>query len=175
MKRLLARDPGTLALSVSATTRAPRPGERDGVDYGFVSDEAFDRMIAGDELLEWAPIVGHRSGTPRRFVEEQLERGRDVLLEIDVKGAFQIRERVPASLLIFLAPPSADVLERRLRGRATEDEARIDARLATAEWELSQSDRFDHVVVNDDLDAAVEEVAAIIGGSRNAPGEDAAR
>ena len=165
-RRLLARDPEGLALSVSATTRPPRAGETDGVDYTFVGDGRFDEMIRTGELLEWAEIVGHRSGTPRLFVEEQRRRGRDVILEIDVKGAQQVRDQVPDALLIFLMPPSFEELERRLRSRGTEDEHRIAERLRTARWELEQSGWFDHVVVNDDLDRATEEVAAIIEESR---------
>jgi guanylate kinase len=166
--RLLARDPERLALSVSATTRDPRPAEVDGIDYRFVSDEGFDRMIEAGELLEWAEIVGHRSGTPRAFVEERLAAGRDVVLEIDVYGAEQIRERVPNALLIFLMPPSMEELERRLRGRGTEDEEGIRSRLATARGELPQAAWFDHVVVNDEAGRAADEVAAIIETSRTA-------
>jgi guanylate kinase len=165
VRRLIERDPG-LVLSVSATTRAPRAGEREGVHYHFVGDDGFDRMIEADAFLEWAPVVGHRSGTPAAFVVDQLGRGRDVVLEIDVQGADQVRDRMPDALLIFLAPPSLDELERRLRGRGTEDEALIHRRLATAADELERRDRFDHVVVNDDLDRAVNEVAAIIESSR---------
>ena len=103
------------------TTRAPRPDERDGIDYRFVSGEEFDRLVAGGELLEWAPVVGHRSGTPARPVEEALAAGRDVVLEIDVQGARQVRERAPDAVLIFLAPPSMEELERRLRSRGNAD------------------------------------------------------
>ena len=165
-RRLIARDPEGLALSVSATTRPPRPNEIDGVDYAFVDDDRFDEMIRTGDLLEWAKIVGHRSGTPRQFVEEQRRGGRDVILEIDVKGAQQVRDQVPDALLIFLRPPTFEELERRLRSRGTEDEQRIEERLRTARWELEQAATFDHVVVNDDLDRATEEVAAIIEGSR---------
>jgi len=164
--RLLERDPERLALSVSATTRRPRPAETEGVEYRFVSDADFDRMVAAGELLEWAEIVGHRSGTPRRFVEEQRAAGRDVVLEIDVKGAAQVRDQVPDALLIFLMPPTMHELDRRLRSRGTEDEDEIRTRLRTAEAELQQTRWFDHVVVNDDVDRAAEEVAAIIEGSR---------
>jgi len=155
-----------LHLSVSVTTRAPRPDERDGIDYRFVSDEEFDRLVAEGELLEWAPVVGHRSGTPARPVEEALAAGRDVVLEIDVQGARQVRERAPDSVLIFLAPPSMEELERRLRSRGTEDEARLALRLATARAEMAQRPWFDHVVVNDRLDQATAQVEAIIQGSR---------
>jgi guanylate kinase len=164
--RLLAHDPDGLALSVSATTRAPRAGEVDGVHYRFVSDPAFDRMIADGELLEWAEVVGHRSGTPRRPVEERLAGGRDVVLEIDVQGARQVRDLVPDAVLIFVAPPTLEELERRLRERGTESEERIALRLSTAAAELQERDRFDHVVVNDDLEAASSQVAAIIEASR---------
>ena len=168
VRELVARDPEGLSLSVSVTTRAPRPAEVDGVDYFFVDDDAFDRMIRAGELLEWAEIVGHRSGTPRGFVDDRLAAGRDVILEIDVVGASQIRERVPGSVLIFVDPPSMEELERRLRGRGTETEERIRLRLETAEWELEQREWFDHVVVNDDLERASSQVAAIIEASRPA-------
>jgi guanylate kinase len=149
------------------TTRAPRPAEVDGVDYFFVDDDAFDRMIRAGELLEWAEIVGHRSGTPRGFVEDRLAEGRSVVLEIDVVGASQVGERVPDPVLIFVEPPSMEELERRLRGRGTETEERIRLRLETAAWELDQRDWFDHVVVNDDLERASAQVAAIIDASRS--------
>jgi guanylate kinase len=170
VRELVSRDPEGLSLSVSVTTRAPRPGEVDGVDYFFVDDDAFDRMIRAGELLEWAEIVGHRSGTPRGFVEDRLAAGRDVILEIDVVGASQIRDRVPGSVLIFVDPPSMEELERRLRGRGTETEERIRLRLETAEWELQQREWFDHVIVNDDLERASSQVAAIIDASRTASG-----
>lgn len=173
-RRLLARDPDGLALSVSATTRPPRPGETDGVDYAFVAEGRFDEMIQTGELLEWAEIVGHRSGTPRQFVEEQRGAGRDVILEIDVKGAEQVRAKVPDAVLIFLTPPSMAELESRLRGRGTEDDERIARRLETAAWELTQQHRFDHVVVNDDVIRAADEVAAIIDASRSGRSSDRA-
>lgn len=165
VRRLVERHP-ELHPSVSVTTRRPRPGERDGVDYRFVSDEEFDRLVAEGELLEWAHVVGHRSGTPAGPVEEALSAGRDVVLEIDVQGARQVREQVPETVLIFLAPPSLEELERRLRSRGTEDEARLVLRLATARAEMAQQRRFDHVVVNDRLDQATAQVEAIIQASR---------
>jgi guanylate kinase len=148
------------------TTRRPRPGERDGIDYHFVSDEEFDLLVAGGELLEWAHVVGHRSGTPALPVEEALAAGRDVVLEIDVQGARQVREGGSEAVLIFLAPPSMEELERRLRSRGTEDEARLALRLATAKQEMAQLPLFDHVVVNDRLDEATAQVEAIIQASR---------
>lgn len=164
VRRLLDLLP-ELELSVSVTTRAPRPGERDGVDYRFVSDSAFDALVASDALLEWAEIVGHRSGTPAEPVREAIEAGRDVLLEIDVQGAGWVRRRMPEAVLIFLAPPSLAELERRLRTRGTETEEALLARIATAQVELAQRDAFDHVVVNDELDRATAEVLAILRGS----------
>jgi guanylate kinase len=161
--RLLARDADGLVLSVSATTRPPRPGEVEGAEYRFVGDDEFDRMIGEGELLEWAEVYpGLRYGTPHRFVDEQLERGVDVILEIDVQGAAQVRAHAPDAVLILLAPPSVDDLEARLRSRGTEDERALAARLATAERELEQAGWFDHVVVNDDLERATDRVAAII-------------
>ena len=149
------------------TTRPPRPGEVDGVDYFFVDDDAFDRMIRAGELLEWAEVVGHRSGTPRGFVDDRLAAGRDVLLEIDVAGAAQVRDQHPDAILVFIDPPSMEELERRLRGRGTETDDRIRLRLETAAWELDQQHWFDHVVVNDDLQRASAQVAAIIDASRS--------
>jgi guanylate kinase len=155
-----------LHVSVSVTTRPPRPTERPGVDYVFVSDERFDEMVAGQELLEWAEIFGHRSGTPAGPIERVLHEGRDALLEIDVQGASQVRAARPDAVLIFLEPPSLHELERRLRTRATETEDKLRRRLAKANWEQQQRGWFDHVVVNDDLEAASSQVAAIIEGSR---------
>jgi guanylate kinase len=166
VQRLRSRDPEGLALSISATTRPPRPGEREGVDYLFVDDAGFDAMVEDDALLEWAEVYpGRRYGTPRAFVDAQLAGGRDVILEIDVQGAAQVRAHAPGAVLILLAPPSLDALEVRLRGRATEDEDGIHERLTAAQRELEQATWFDHVVVNDDLDRATEQVAAIIDGS----------
>ncbi len=168
VRRLLERHP-EIDLSTSATTRRPRPGERDGVDYLFVTDDRFDELIARGELLEWAPVVGHRSGTPAGPVEEALANGGDVVLEVDVQGARQVRERVPAAVLIFLAPPSMEELERRLRTRGTEDERALETRLATAKQEMVERDRFDHVVVNNSLDEATAQVEAIIQSTRTRP------
>jgi guanylate kinase len=167
VKELLSRDSDGLALSVSATTRPPRPTEVDGRDYHFVDADAFDRLILEHGLLEWAEVFGNRYGTPSEFVQVQRSSGRDVILEIDVQGAGQIRERVPEALLILLEPPSLDELARRLRGRGTESEERIERRLAEAARELDQRNLFDHVVVNDDLRTASSQVAAIIQASRS--------
>jgi guanylate kinase len=161
VRRLLELDP-SLYYSVSAKTRAPRPGEVNGREYWFVSEERFGDMVERGELLEWASMFGHRSGTPALAVEEQRSHGVDVLLEIDVQGARQIRERVPDAVLIFLEPPSREELARRLRARGTEHGADLERRLATAGEEMAEAGRFDHRVVNDDVDRATAEVAAIL-------------
>jgi guanylate kinase len=163
-----ALDPD-LYVSVSVTTRRPRVNERDGVDYFFIDGEGFDRLIAEGELLEWAEIFGHRSGTPARPIRDVRREGRDAVLEIDVQGASIVRGKVPDAVLILLVPPSIDELERRLRTRATEDEDKLARRLARAEEEIAQADRFDHVIVNDDLERASSQVAAIIEASRPDP------
>jgi guanylate kinase len=153
-----------LYVSVSVTTRARRPVEHPGVDYDFVDDAEFDRLVEAGELLEWADVFGSRYGTPAEPIRRALEAGRDALLEIDVQGARQVRRTAPDAVLIFLAPPSLDELERRLRSRGTEDGDRLARRLATAREELRERTWFDHVVVNEDLDRASSQVAAIIQG-----------
>jgi len=158
-----------LYVSVSVTTRRPRATERDGVDYFFIDDEGFDRLIADGELLEWAEIFGHRSGTPARPIRDVRREGRDALLEIDVQGAGIVRQEVPDAVLILLVPPSLAELERRLRTRATEDEDKLARRLARAEEEIAEAERFDHVIVNDDVERASSQVAAIIEASRSHP------
>lgn len=158
-------------LSVSVTTRAPRHGEVDGVDYHFVSPERFQELIDQDQLLEWAEYAGQRYGTPRGPVAEAVAAGRIVVLDIELQGALQVKEHDPAALLVFLVPPSFEELERRLRARGTEAEAVLQRRLARAREELSAAHRFDVVVVNDDLDRCVEEVLAAIERARaSAPG-----
>jgi len=166
VRALLQRDL-PLVYSVSATTRPPRAGERDGVDYRFLSDEAFDDLVRRDELLEWADVFGHRYGTPSRPVEEAIASGRDVVLEIDVQGARSVRARVPGAVLIFLTPPSMQELQRRLQGRGTEDEVSLERRLGKAAAEMSERGWFDHVVVNDELQRATDEVADILSGYRD--------
>ena len=167
VKELLARDPGRIALSVSATTRPPRAAEADGVDYTFVSTGRFEQMVDEGAMLEWASVFDHFYGTPAAYVEAARDEGRDVILEIDVQGAGQVRDRVDDAILILLVPPSMEALAERLRGRATENEEKIARRLAEAERELAQADRFDHTVVNDDLETASSQVAAIIEASRS--------
>jgi guanylate kinase len=151
-----------LVLSVSCTTRDPRPGEVDGRDYEFISPELFDQLVEKDEFLEWAEIYGHRSGTLLAPVLKELTAGRHVILEIDVQGAAAVRRRMPEAVLIFLAPPSDGELERRLRARRTESEPELERRLRAARSEMNQRSWFDHVVVNDEVERAAAEVAAII-------------
>jgi len=167
VKRLLALDPEGLALSVSVTTRSPRPNEVEGRDYTFLDADSFHALAETGGLLEWAEVFGDAYGTPAEAVERQRDAGRDVILEIDVQGAGQVRERVPDAVLVFLAPPSLQDLEARLRGRGTESDERMARRLEKATWEIAQAERFDHVIVNDDLERAAREVAAIIEASRS--------
>ena len=151
-------------LSVSATTRAPRPGEVDGVHYHFVSPATFDAMIADDELLEWAVVHGrNRYGTPRGPVDERLAAGEPALLEIDLQGARQVRATMPEARFVFLAPPSWEELERRLVGRGTEDADERERRLATARVELAAESEFDHVIVNDDVHRATDRLIQVMG------------
>ena len=151
-------------LSVSATTRAPRPGEIDGVHYRFVSEEDFSRLVEDGQMLEWAVVHGrNKYGTPRGPVEEKVAEGRPVLLEIDLAGARQVRESLPEARFVFLAPPDWDTLVQRLVGRGTEDEEERERRLATARVELAAEDEFDVTIVNDSVDRAADELARLLG------------
>ena len=151
-------------LSVSATTRAPRPGEVDGVHYRFVSEEEFSSLIDSGQMLEWAVVHGrNKYGTPRGPVEEMVAEGRPVLLEIDLAGARQVRESMPDARFVFLAPPDWDTLVQRLVGRGTEDEEERERRLATARVELAAEDEFDVTIVNDSVDRAADELARLLG------------
>ena len=154
-----------LELSVSATTRAPRPGERDGIDYHFMSDGDFDRRVAAGDFVEWARYAGHRYGTLRSELERRRDRGGAVVLEIEVQGARQVREAVPGAQTVFIAPPDLDALHRRLVGRGTDPEADVHARLEVARTELAAQEEFGHVVVNDRVEDAVEALVAIVRGS----------
>ena len=150
-------------VSVSVTTRRPRPGEVDGIDYVFVDDAEFDRLIAEDDLLEWAEVHGTaRYGTRRSAVEEHLDAGHPVLLEIDIQGARQVREHMPEALLVFLAPPHFEELERRLAGRGTEHPEEQARRLRTAEVELAAMHEFDVTIVNDDVATATAELVDLL-------------
>ncbi|MGU3433247.1 guanylate kinase [Actinomycetes bacterium M1A6_2h] len=158
-----------LHFSVSATTRAPRPGEVDGRDYWFVSNEEFDRMIADGELLEWAEIHGglQRSGTPAAPVRAALDAGESVLLEVDLAGARSVRQVAPDALLVFLAPPDWETLVSRLTGRGTEPADVIERRLATAQVELAARTEFDTTIVNHDVASACEELVSLLVGGRS--------
>lgn len=161
LRRLMERREN-LCFSVSATTRAPRPGERDGVDYFFVSREEFRHMILNDAFLEYAQYVGNFYGTPRAAVEAQLSRSRDVYLDIEVQGAMQVKRNRPETLLIFVMPPSMEELERRLTDRGDVAPEIVRRRLAEAEKEISMRDRFDFVVVNDAVERAADEISKLI-------------
>jgi guanylate kinase len=164
-KRLLERD-GHLTWSVSATTRDARPGEVDGVDYRFLSRDEFLAQRDAGGFLESFEVYGQLKGTPREPVEASLRAGKDVLLEVDVQGAMAIREQIPDALLVFLAAPSREVQRERLVTRDADDAEQLARRIAQAEAEEAMADRFDAVVVNDDVDAAVDRVAAILAGRR---------
>jgi guanylate kinase len=149
--------------SVSATTRAPRPGESDGVHYIFVSNDEFDRMVAAEQMLEWAVVHGqNRYGTPRAPIVEALDRGDSIILEIDIQGARQVKDAMPEAILVFLLPPSWEELVRRLESRGTEDRAEQARRLETARTELAAQDEFDETIVNDDVDRAAEAVVHLM-------------
>jgi guanylate kinase len=165
IEKLVALDPN-LERSVSYTTRRPRRNENDGADYSFVSREEFERLVASGEMLEHATYDGNLYGTSARRVEELRSAGHDVILKIDVKGADQVRKRLPDACLIFLAPPSMQELIRRTTLRQTESAEERSARQMIAETEMTYAPRYDHVVVNDDLDRAVREVLAIIEAVR---------
>ena len=164
----LALDPA-IWLSVSATTRAPRPGEQDGREYFFVSDDRFDELVATGGLLEWAAFAGNRYGTPRAPVEQKRQAGTPVLLEIEVQGARQIREAVPGALLVFLAPPSWEVLHGRLTGRGTESADAVERRLQAARDELAAAEEFDAVLVNADVRECAESLLALVADPTSVP------
>ena len=166
MKALLERY-DNYALSISATTRNPRPGEpgeKDGEAYFFRTKEEFEKMIAQDDLIEYAMYVGNYYGTPKAYVEEQLCAGKDVILEIEIQGALKVKEKFPNTLLLFVTPPSAEELRKRLEGRGTETQEVIDGRMKRAIEEAEYMDQYDYLVVNDELDVCVEEMHHLIQG-----------
>lgn len=165
VKALSESLPG-VAVSVSHTTRAMRPGEHDGVNYHFVSRQDFEAMVARDGFLEHARVFDHHYGTGRSQVESQLERGLDVILEIDWQGARQVRERMPGSLSLFILPPSREVLAQRLRGRGQDPEEVIQRRMRDAEAQMGHYDEFDHIVINDEFQVALGEMRCIIVAQR---------
>ncbi|MBX6352222.1 MAG: guanylate kinase [Thermoflavifilum sp.] len=160
-KALTQRMP-ELCLSVSVTTRSPRPGEQEGVHYFFRSHQEFEGMIQRGELLEWARVFNNYYGTPRRFVEEKLQAGYDVLLEIDIQGAMQVKQRFPEGVFIFLIPPSATELQARILGRGTETDESFRQRFNAARTELQMMREYDYVVVNDVVEAACDRIQAIV-------------
>lgn len=165
VSRIVERVPDAW-LSISVTTRLPREGEVDGVHYLFLDDGRFDALAAEGGLLEWARVHSNKYGTPARLVRERINEGRQVILEIDVQGAFQVKERIPEAHLVFVEPPSLEELERRLRSRGTEDEASIAVRMRNAEAELGCKKKYDVCFVNDDLDECTDALVAYI--ERNA-------
>lgn len=153
-----------LTYSVSATTRTPRPGERDGKDYHFLSDAEFRRRVAASKFIEHAEYSGHRYGTLRSEIDRHLAAGAPVILEIELQGARQIRERLPEALLVFIAPPSFEALRSRLVGRGTDTPEQVAKRLETAKAELAARDEFDEQIVNDRLDDAIKQLTAVVQG-----------
>ncbi len=165
LARLRAHHPD-LFVSISATTRSPRAGEVNGVNYYFMTVPEFEAGIAAGEFLEWAQYVGNFYGTPRLPVVERLAAGQSVLLEIEVEGAMQVKKNFPAAMLVFILPPSMEALVTRLQGRGTDDLAVVEQRLAKANQEIAVADQFDFRVVNDDLDRTVAEVEALLFGEK---------
>jgi guanylate kinase len=161
IRGLMERHP-QLELSVSATTRAPRPGEADGVDYHFLSREEFDKRVAEEAFVEHADYAGRSYGTLRSELEARVQAGTPVVLEIEVQGARQVRAAMPEAVQVFIAPPSLDALRTRLIGRGTDDSEEVERRLRVAEQELAAQPEFGHVVVNDRLDEALEQLSAVV-------------
>lgn len=172
LMRELLRTYDNYALSVSMTTRKPREGEEEGVSYFFVDRETFERTIRQDGLVEYAEYCGNYYGTPKEYVERCLAQGRDVILEIEIQGALKVRERFPQALLLFVMPPDAEELRRRLAGRGTEEDAVIRRRLARAQEESKGIENYEYIIINDDLQACVQEMHAVITAARRAPGRN---
>lgn len=168
VKEILGRHPEDFCLSVSATTRAPRPGEEHGVHYYFIDKPAFEERIGQGAMLEYAEYCGNYYGTPADYVQKQLEEGKNVILEIEVQGALKIKERFPDTLMIMITPPNFSTLEQRLRGRGTNTEEDIQNRLAHSGWELSNLERYDYAVINENgrADEAADEIAAIVASEK---------
>ena len=156
------------ALSISMTTRSPRQGERDGVEYFFSTRENFEKKIAEDGLIEYAEYCGNYYGTPRSYVEQQLKEGKDVILEIEIQGALKVKEKLPETLLLFVTPPSAKVLKERLVGRGTETMEVIEQRMSRAVEESQGIEAYDYLVINDDLQVCTEEIHRIVQSAKSA-------
>lgn len=160
------------ALSVSMTTREPRPGESDGKEYFFVSREDFERQIEEDGLIEYASYCGNYYGTPKEYVEKQLEKGKDVILEIEIQGALKVRKQFPTALLLFVMPPGASELKKRLEGRGTETKEAIEKRLRRAAEEADGIENYDFIVINDKLEECVEQMHGLILAAHETPGRN---
>jgi len=161
LKEFMERNSDNFMLSVSCTTRKPRPGEVDGVNYFFLTREEFEDCIEKDKFLEHAQFAGNFYGTKKKFIKQKFEEGMNIILEIETQGALQVKQKMPEAVLIFIAPPGVEELEKRLRGRNTEDEETIQRRLNEAKIELERSKQYDYVVINDDLERAISEIENI--------------
>ena len=165
LKRFLEKNPDFM-LSVSCTTRTPREGEIDGVNYFFLSKDEFKNCIDNNKFLEWAEFAGNFYGTKKKFINQCLAEGKNIILEIDTQGALKVKKQMPESVLIFICPPSLETLENRLRGRHTEDEETIQKRLKEVKEELKRAENFDYKIVNDNLENTVSELEKIISGEQ---------
>lgn len=163
LKGFLDKNPNFM-LSISCTTRKPRQGEVDGVNYFFISKEDFKNCIENDKFLEWAEFAGNFYGTKKKYINQCLQEGKDIILEIDTQGALQVKKQMPEAVLIFICPPSYETLENRLRGRHTEDEETIQKRLEQVKVELERAEKFDYKIVNDNLEDAINELSRVIFG-----------
>ncbi len=161
LKEFMVRNSKDFMLSVSCTTRKPRPGEVNGVNYFFLTKEEFEDCIKKDKFLEHAQFAGNFYGTKQKYIHQKFEEGMNIILEIETQGALQVKKKMPEAVLIFIAPPSFEELEHRLRGRNTEDEETIQKRLDFVKIELERSKQYDYVVVNDDLERAISEIESI--------------
>lgn len=161
VKALLQELP-TLHLSISATTRPPRNGEVDGVDYYFLARDIFNKMIEENQFLEWAEVYGNFYGTPLRFVQEELARGNDIILEIDIQGALQVKKKLPEAVLLFIAPPSKEELQTRLIGRKSDSLEEIEKRLECMSGEMKLAGSYDYIIVNDNINKSVDNIRAVI-------------
>jgi len=167
--RALLKDQPSLRLSVSATTRPPRQGEVDGVDYFFLDNEVFQNLIKEGQLLEYAEVYSNYYGTPLRFVDDGLAEGSDIILEIDIQGALQVKEKYPMAVLIFIAPPSRHELEKRLYSRGADSSEVIKNRLRCTAGEMKLANRYDYILINDDVERVVEKIKSIITAEKSRP------
>lgn len=166
VREALLKGRDDIQVSISASTRPPRPGEIDGVDYFFIDRDTFLKQVEDDQFLEWASVYSNLYGTPRDFVVNNLNNGRDVLLEIDIQGALQVKRKMPEGVFIFISPPSIEALAQRLCGRGKDSKQSIEERLAACEQEMQQMGQYDYVVVNDEVEKALKKVEAIITAER---------